>query len=124
MKKRRTQLPDNFPSDAEKLAATTFWQSKERSDLETRLEDIVDEFRSHHEARGTLFMSWPAAWKTWYVRCLRYIAPPKQQPSKFEVVRRRGGEPFRAANSERAKMDSERRELDDFFAQRIRGNRP
>lgn len=80
-RKFKTRLPVGFPTFGDKLKAEDYWRSVNRYDLQAKIDTIVEEFRSHHEAHDSMFSSWPAAWKTWYVRATRFIQKPK---SKFE----------------------------------------
>lgn len=36
----------------------------------------AEEFLAYHAAHGSQFYSWPAAWKTWYVRALKFAGGP------------------------------------------------
>lgn len=59
---------------------------------ELAAQQLADHFRDHHDARGSLFRSWPAAWQTW-VRNEKKFAPGRrphhQQPApgQFRILR-------------------------------------
>lgn len=73
--KGRCLLPDNFPDTAALDTATKFWREKNRPDLITDIAIHADEFRTHHEEAGTKAKSWPATWRTWYQKAVRYNRP-------------------------------------------------
>ena len=95
-------VPDNFPDAAHKVRADEYWTLHGRPDLCKRIDDIVSEFRSHHEAKGTRFCNWAAGWKTWYVRAVRYIEPPRSKDvvRDFRTTGRRGRAPYVAPKPE------------------------
>jgi len=97
-------IPEEFPTLGDRIKAQDYWKSKSRPDLTARIDDIVAEFRAHHETRGNRFVSWTAAWKTWYVRVVRFIEPPKRSkdpraydPSKNDRILQRYPAPARPA---------------------------
>lgn len=73
--KGRELLPDNFPDAAALDHAMKFWREKNRPDLIADIAIHADEFRTHHEEAGTKAKSWPATWRTWYQKAVRYNRP-------------------------------------------------
>lgn len=73
--KGRELLPDNFPDAAALEHAMKFWREKNRPDLIADISIHADEFRTHHEEAGTKAKSWPATWRTWYQKAVRYNRP-------------------------------------------------
>ena len=99
MRKQTFGLPSHFPNLPDRLNAEDFWRSKGRKDLVSDIETVITEFRAHHEALGNRFASWPAAWKTWYIRALRFTPPPKMAPEP-RAKGRNAREAFRAPADE------------------------
>lgn len=95
MRKQTFGLPSHFPNLPDRLNAEDFWRSKGRKDLVAQINMISDEFRAHHEAVDSRFASWPAAWKTWYIRAIRFNSPPKMAPEP-RAKGRNAREAFRA----------------------------
>jgi hypothetical protein len=94
-RKQTYSLPVAFPDLADRLKAQDFWRQRNRLDLSTKVDDIADEFRAHHESLDNRFVSWSAAWKTWYVRALRFTPKPKMAPEP-RAKGRNAREAFRA----------------------------
>lgn len=93
MRKFSKKIDPGFPAFGDKLVAEDYWRSLNRHDLIRISDQIVAEFRAYHELKGTMSPSWPAVWKTWYVRSVRFVQPPKSPPPMSARARR---EPFRA----------------------------
>lgn len=91
MRKFSKKIDPGFPAFGDKLKAEDYWRSIGRHDLQRMTDQIVAEFRAHHERKGTMSPSWPAVWKTWYVRAVRFIEPPK-----FREGARSRRDPYRA----------------------------
>lgn len=87
MRKFSKKIDPGFPSFGDKLKAEDYWKSINRHDLIRMTDQIVAEFRAHHEMKGTMSPTWSAVWKTWYVRAPRYIKSPGVRAKR---------EPFRA----------------------------
>lgn len=77
-RKRRSRLPDDFPSQADLETAQAYWSEHSRSDINPRRQ--VEKFRAHHEGKGTLAASWPATWRTWYVNAVEFQKPNQNKP--------------------------------------------
>ena len=59
---RETPLPADFPT----VELITQAQSKlEAAGCDAAAQREAERFRDHHAARGSRFVSWPAAWSTW-----------------------------------------------------------
>ncbi|MBI1179122.1 MAG: hypothetical protein GC201_01090 [Alphaproteobacteria bacterium] len=72
--KRKRRLPDDVPGEHDRDLAQAYWRQKGRSDLS--FEDQARQFRDYHLAKGTRFVDWGAAWRTWYSRAIEYSRPP------------------------------------------------
>jgi hypothetical protein len=69
---RKTNPPQFFPVTPE---MQTWALSKGfHGDLHRETEKFLD----HHRAKGSLFASWPAAWRTWINRAVEYAGPGKK----------------------------------------------
>lgn len=79
--KGRTFLPAGFQPDLS--AAVAYWTRRGRDDLVPFVGDEVENFRAHHTSRNSRSASWPASWRTWYVRA----------PAMNPVSRQRSGAP-------------------------------
>lgn len=69
--RRPTTAPDRFPI----TEAMTEWHRENAPHLDLRHE--TDKFLSHHQAKGTTFKDWNAAWRNWMTRAVEYSPPPK-----------------------------------------------
>lgn len=66
-RKRATALPDDFQVTATMLKwAEGFGLSRDRISAAT------DHFKDHHTAKGSTFKDWPAAWRTWIHREIKF----------------------------------------------------
>ena len=63
--KRATALPPQFPGDDDRAKALAYWNQEGVAHV-LDLDDQVQRFRDHHDAKGSTFKSWPAAWRTWF----------------------------------------------------------
>ena len=75
----RTEMPpsaQNFKSklppglvltDHQKKSANDYWISKGRDDLTLKTQDIFDQFTTHAEATGKVYLDWGAGWRKWYM---------------------------------------------------------
>jgi hypothetical protein len=90
MLRGRRRLDVGFPMLGDRIKAEDYWRSVNRHDLIKQSAQIAAEFRAYHSEN--LSRSWPAAWKTWYVKAVRIISPPKM--TEFRTKGR--GEFFRA----------------------------
>lgn len=60
--KRRTQIdPEWQPEERDVLWVKARWVASDR-----QIDGERDKFISHHEGKGSLMASWPAAWRTWW----------------------------------------------------------
>lgn len=73
-------IPENFPDAACKDAAIAYWNTKRRPDLVARVEEIAEQFHTHHFTRNNRLTRWPMVWKTWYVRAVNIENPPRDMP--------------------------------------------
>ena len=79
-RQRRSALPPDFPSQDDLNKAGKYWSENGRSDLSVQQEAL--EFRAHHEGKGTLAASWPATWRTWYLRALKFAKPRRMADAR------------------------------------------
>lgn len=60
--RRRTQIyPEWQPDERDVLWVKARWVASDR-----QIDGERDKFISHHEGKGSLMASWPAAWRTWW----------------------------------------------------------
>lgn len=85
-------LPTDCPHEDDLSLAKMFWEQHHRQDLVANVKSIALEFRAHHESLGSRFLSWPAAWRTWYIRAMRFEKKPqsKDRYKGFAETGRRG----------------------------------
>lgn len=78
-KPKQTALPENFELTYELIAAATkYWQSKGRSDLDPI--DAFERFKTYHASKGSMMADWSAAWRTWYSNAVNFNKPHPTQP--------------------------------------------
>lgn len=53
-----------------------------------RLDEIFERFVNYHESKGSMFIDWTAAWRTWCLNDLKYNKP---EEDVFDAYLRRGG---------------------------------
>jgi hypothetical protein len=84
----QTFLPDDFPDEAAKTTAITYWTKHNRADLCGAIERIVDDFRAHHgdPVTPTRAKSWPRTWTTWYRNQVNFIRAPSAKQTQSETV--------------------------------------
>ncbi len=82
----RSTLPLIFPAFDGRQAAIKYWGKIGRPDLVSDVETQVELFRAHHEAKGSVFKSWHAAWRTWYIRAAQY-SKPLSKPLGYKAPR-------------------------------------
>lgn len=70
-----SSLPDDCPTEFDRVAADRYWRDRGRDDLCARLGDEAEAFRDHHRSRGSRMADWPAAWRTWYGNALKFNKP-------------------------------------------------
>lgn len=51
------------------------WHRRNASHIDLRRE--TDKFLSHHQAKGTTFKDWNAAWRNWMNRAVEFNPAPK-----------------------------------------------
>jgi len=73
-KKKKDTKPTPWPADFTftedlRLKAEAYWKSKGKI-LDPS--HIWTQFEAHHKAKGSKFVSWPDAWKTWYVNAVDF----------------------------------------------------
>lgn len=101
-KKDKSPIGDYRPDARQIENARTYWRNAGR-----KFDDgEVDHFIAYHEARGNKFVSWDAAWKTWYVSALKYAGGrviPKVKPPRKPVFCHPMQEPYTQDEVNRAK---------------------
>ena len=70
--KRKTQIPENIPSQADLQAAVKFWTERGRTDLCATVDDEAAQFRDRCTGDGVTALDWSAKWRTWYRNALRF----------------------------------------------------
>lgn len=107
-KKNASQLPDDFT-----LNETSLAYAKERG---VNITSEIDGFRNYHEAKGSTYKDWQAAWRTWCdnsVKFGRTSAPKPDDIPKLDtsIEARRSAMQAQADESfkERQWLDGERR---------------
>jgi hypothetical protein len=75
--KRKTQIPSEFPSQADLEAAVKFWTERGRSDLCATVADEAQQFMDRCVANGETAVEWPAKWRTWYRNTMRFNKPDR-----------------------------------------------
>lgn len=74
---KKTKLPTDFQLSAELATkATIYWQDKQREDLCHRVQEIFDQFLTHHIQHGKTMACWNSAWKTWYTNAVKFERKP------------------------------------------------
>ena len=72
---RKRAWPDDFILDnTMHRHAVKYWSDKGRSDLSPEAEFI--KFQSYSMANGKKYVSWVAAWQTWYTNAVQYNKAP------------------------------------------------
>ncbi len=71
-RKKLTPMPDQWPDEADRLKAIEYWRSNQRPDLVDSIELHAEQARDHHLAKGTRFVDWSAAWRTWFRNALKF----------------------------------------------------
>lgn len=74
---RKRNIPEGFPDQFAKAAAVEYWNKHRRPDLVARLDEIAEQFYTHHFIRNVRFTRWDLAFKTWYVRAVSIEKPPQ-----------------------------------------------
>lgn len=69
---RKSQIPQDFPSQALLQTAVEFWTEHGRTDLCATVADEAQKFRDWCSARGELALDWPAKWRTWTRSAMRF----------------------------------------------------
>lgn len=83
--KRKTRLPNGFPDQENIQLAKAYWAAKAASGIDAALQ--AEKFRAHHEARGTMAVSWPAAWRTWYINAVEYSQSSQAPAPRYAKLR-------------------------------------
>lgn len=78
-KTKPTFLPDNFPDDVEREKAVAYWRKNGRPDLEPRLDQQAERFRTITQDRPTA--SWSGKWRTFYMNAIDFTRPVAGTPS-------------------------------------------
>lgn len=79
-KPKQTALPKDFELTYELIAAATkYWQSKGRSDLDPV--DAFERFKTYHASKGSMMADWSAAWRTWYSNAVNFNKPHITPPT-------------------------------------------
>lgn len=66
--RRASALPSDFVVTD---AMRAWWASKEASTT-VSLQRETEQFLDHHRAKGTTFVDWTAAWRTWMTNAIKY----------------------------------------------------
>lgn len=77
-KSPNTKLPEECPNEHGRELAMAHWAKSGRHDLVPRLDDIIEGFRAHHTAVGSIMEDWRAAWVTWYRNALKFEKVDRQ----------------------------------------------
>ncbi len=93
--KQKTQLPSNFPGTEDLEKAQKLWAKRGIEGIDAKQE--ADKFSAHHAARASKFVSWSAAWRTWYLNAAEFRS--KSSPSS-------GGASKQAYLAAAAKLES------------------
>lgn len=109
----RRRLDIGFPMLGDRIKAEDYWRSVNRHDLIRMSDQIVAEFRAYHSENSS--RSWPATWKTWYVRTVRIIKPPNMPEPCMKG--RNAREAFRAPVDQEECVS---REVVEVLASRLR----
>lgn len=80
-KDRATAMPENFTPTAEMVE----WTTKHCPDIDARREWAS--FVNFHEARGSRFVKWEAAWRTWANKAQGYIEE-RRKPDSLKPAHR------------------------------------
>lgn len=83
-RKATSHLPEDCPTESDRVAALQFWRGRGREDLCARLSDEAAAFRAHHAAHGKRMADWSAAWRTWYGNAMRFNQAPKGSVAAFK----------------------------------------
>lgn len=86
--KARSSLPDAFPDQALLDVAKGFWALSKRQDLVADVQGQAEHFRDHHIGAGTLAADWPATWRTWMRKALKFNRVPWGQPTSAVAATR------------------------------------
>lgn len=78
----RTSVPEIFPTDIDRQWALRHWRENNRDDLCEAIDTHMAECRDHHLSKGTLSADWPATWRTWAQRAIRYNRKAKNDERK------------------------------------------
>lgn len=68
-----TFVHDDFPGPQDREHAIAYWRKHGRQDLEPRVEEQIDKFRSHFADKKAA--SWSGRWRTWYMNAIDYTRP-------------------------------------------------
>lgn len=71
VRKRSVALPADSPTLADRKWAETYW-GMHRPELAAQTDEIADQFRDHHAAKGSTFIDWSKAWCTWARHQVRF----------------------------------------------------
>jgi hypothetical protein len=72
--KKRTVMPSTMSPAHLKYAEEQGWDS-------SRARSEFDQFLDHHRSKGSAFVDWDAAWRTWVRRGIRYDTERRQRPT-------------------------------------------
>lgn len=102
--KRATALPPDFALSGENAV-----YAHNRGMTKALAGREFEKFRSHHQAKGSTFKDWPAAWRTWVLRCADQPAnaTTPNPPDTWTASKER----------DREQAERERREQAEFAAE-------
>ena len=78
-RKRASSVSTEFPLDFALDEALKAQALRRASDCD--VEAAFEQFRAHHQANGSTFKSWPAAWRTWIGNFDRFGYPKRKENS-------------------------------------------
>ena len=79
---RKHPVPVDFTlSDTFAAAAVTYWQKKNRTELNAH--DEFELFTAHHKKNGSCFADWGAAWQTWYTNAVKFSRRKERKDADF-----------------------------------------
>jgi hypothetical protein len=74
--KRKSPMPADWPDAALQAEAGRFWRAHDRPDSAAGIDHHREQARNNHAAKGSKFVDWDAAWRTWYRNTVRFERMP------------------------------------------------
>lgn len=69
---RKSKIPENCPSQADRQAAVKFWTERGRPDLCATVDLEADQFRDRCAGDGVTALDWSAKWRTWVRNAMKF----------------------------------------------------